>query len=208
MSVGEVYQVKVFQRYRGAELLNVFYYGQAAGAAGDNADDLQVEFLADVWAAVRSCLHADNQTYRITVINGMRNGDAVDVALDLDGTHLQGAGLMTNLALACRSPKGTPGLRYSYKRFGGIPNELTSAAVWAAAYRAIIVAMTDNLGSAVESAAALYSPVQIAVNPALGPPAWRLGVAPIIGRGLSGVWQFNNIPSHQDTRQQYDWQIS
>lgn len=209
MAVDDIYQITVHQSYLSQNLINVFYYRVDQDFGGTDANDLANEFLADVWAAVRGLQHADANTNRIVVINGMTNSDAVDVALDLDGTNISGSRLPAFLAVATRSTKGSPGERYSYKRFGGCPNVIGADGRWSGAHSEAIVAMTDNLGSDIASSAGTYTPIQLQVQVIGGKPVYfKLGVTPQVGRLLSGTWQYNAIPSHQDSRQTWDWRLA
>lgn len=206
MAQGDVFQIKMSYRLGSQDMLNVFYYGQATVASGDLAADLSNEFLADVWAAIQSAQVPACDTFRIQVTNGMNNADFSDVALNLPGTHISNTALPPNLAIGCRSPSAGPGTRYSYKRIGGAVNSIDGNGQWISAYENIIRDFCDNLGTAVESNTALYSPVQI-TSPGDGEPAWKLGVPPVVSRGLVGIWSFNQWPSHQDTRQNFQWTV-
>jgi len=209
MANGDIYQIAVHQSYQGQNLLNVFYYITEQDFGGTDANDLATEFLADVWAAVRACQVNTCNTNRIVVINGMTNADAVDLAVDLDGTNTVTTGLPAFISLALRSPKGSPGKRYSYKRIGGCPNEIGSDGKWVSGYITDIVAMTDNLGNNVLSAAGDFAPIQLQAQIVDGVKTYfKLGTVPQIGRLLTGTWQYNAVPSHQDTRQNYDWQLT
>lgn len=66
-SVGDIYQVKLFTKVLGQNLLNVFHY-QSASAIG-NAGELAIRFNLSVWAEVRPLLSSDTLYDHVEVKN-------------------------------------------------------------------------------------------------------------------------------------------
>jgi len=205
MSIGDVYQIRMFQQTTLIPdvALNVYYYKQTAGFSGvPNAADLAGEFTDNVWDVVRSLQSDQMVTTKYTVINISDPTDYVEAFPNSAGNSaLGGLTLPTFMAAAVRAPRMAAGDRYSYKRFSGIKTGAMGANLqWDDAYWPILDAVAVAHGAVLEGANGTYHPVQVAAG-------WSLGTTPTVNYDLAGFWQYNKYPTHQTTRQDgmYEW---
>lgn len=201
MALGDIFQVRVYQRFHGEECLNVFYYKQAVVGAGD-AEDLLGGFQDDVWDYVRDMQSARVLTHRYEVINGMDNGDFSISDASATGNYDTGLDIPPQGAYAFRSPSAGPGTRYAYKRFVGcMTGALASVGnpVWSTGFLEGWMHYTGvALGALVEATASAYLPIQITGG-------FQLGVAPTESHQVFGQWAANSWMSTQRTRAQFAW---
>lgn len=201
MAVDDIYQIRVKQVMAGGEeMLNVFYYQVISG--NSSADDLNSVFADDLWDLVRAMQTPSTVTTQYQCINGRDNSD-------YEEQNASDAGLSANTfvaarfaALGFRSPRTQPGIRYSYKRFGGVPVQAfgTTDGSWDNTIYTTIIPIQNILGATLEGDDAAYDPVQITGG-------FELGVNPTKKTTLKGQWQFNIYPSSQVSRKISDWQV-
>lgn len=198
MAIGDVYQVRVFQTYQDQELINVFHY-IATGGLSATAENLYSGFADQVWDLVRGAQHADCVTRRFTVINSNDNTDQEEATVSSPGTYVPGSMLPAFLAYGLRSQRPYMGQRYSYKRIGGCVNELTPAGIWNTSVLAHMYAISNAFSAVVNHLGlGIYAPVQTENSFQMGEPL-------IVKYLIEGQWLVNQIPTHQDTRQSFDW---
>jgi hypothetical protein len=201
MAVADIYQIKVFQDMPGQDLiLNVFYYAVQAGE--DDPDDLLSVFAEEVWDVVRAIQVPSCVTYKYEVINGSNNTVWKEQGVADAGTNIATAPVTPFIAAGFRSSRVFLGSRYSYKRFAGAPSASidTSDGSWNATMLGKAYDVSVGLGAVLEGDEAFYYPIQITGG-------FQLGVAPTPKQNVLGQWTFNRFPTHQDTRQPYEWQV-
>lgn len=198
MAIGDVYQVRVFQEYQAQELINVFHY-VATGGLSANAETLYDGFADQVWDLVRGAQHADCVTKRFTVINSNDNSDQHEATVSSAGSYVPGGMMPSFLAYGLRSQRPLMGQRYSYKRIGGCVNELAPDGKWNTSVLAHLYAMSNAFSAVINHLGlGLYTPVQTVDGFVMGEPLVTRYI-------ISGQWLVNQIPTKQDTRQNYDW---
>lgn len=198
MTIGDIYQAKFKQTIFGEELLNVFYYRQNGGAAGDGAAEL-AEGLQGTssWLQEWAAMQLEDVAYDyIQVINGMNNSDqATDFTIIPDSGAIDSDGVPaapTLLAVGFRSNRGGVGTRYSYKRLSGFPAYFLDGNGWAAGVDTLAAAVATALAAQVGSGGKTFVPVQVTGG-------FRLGVTPTESFPLT-AWTMMGTPSTQNTR--------
>lgn len=179
-------------------MLNVFYYREVTGASG-NAVDCIDAFEDDVVPKIQAIWHADTNTTKFTCINGMDNDDASVQFINTIGINPITFTLPPNLAAGLRNPPLLPGQQYSYKRFGGVVNDLSTIGTWGSTFDALLATLGTQLGADINTVLGNF------YRPVLLTGGFRLGVTPVESRPVTGNWQYNDWPTHQDTRQIYNW---
>lgn len=207
MAQGDIYQIQVFQTFSALQddVLNVFYY-RAEAAASSNANDVLSVFSEQEgdspWEAARTIQRTNMVTTLYRVINGNDNQDYVEAGASDAGTKTSLVGACPIfVAVGFRGPRPGPGVRYSYKRIGGIPSDYlaSNSGSWAGDAGDDFQVPQDAFGLELEGDFNLYAPVQITGG-------FSLGVAPTFSYSLVGNWTTNVYPSHQVSRANYDWQ--
>lgn len=208
MAIGDVYQVRIFQRAGSFpdDILNVFYYQQDTGIGGNNAADVAGEFHDIVWDSVRALQYSVYVETRYTVINLMDPADFVEAFPNAPGNHsAAGFSLPSWITVGLRAPRLAAGQRYSYKRISGLQTgNLGVSGRWSDGFQDLINTVAINMGLTLEGANGTYTPVQVAAGWKIGPPL----ITPTVNYSLLGNWSFNAFPTHQDTRQDsyYEWE--
>ncbi len=204
MSVGDIYQVRMFQELSdySDELLNVYFYRQTAGFSGvPNAADMIGEFLDNVWDTVRACQNSVLVTRKYTCVNINDPTDYVEGFPSSPGGITAGNLVPAFIVMTIRSARAAMGDRYTYKRFSGVQTgHFASDATFTSTILDLLDATATAHGSILEGANGTYEPVQVAAG-------WTLGAAPTVRQSLAGLWSYNRYASHQSTRQDdyYDW---
>lgn len=197
--IGDIYQVRIeYQDRRLESMLNVFYFRQVEGGTV-TAGAVASTFLSDIWVTFRAAQPEETTTKKITVVNGMNNLDAYEGFLDLDGTNPSTAYIASFIAAGFRHPRPTPGFRHAYHRVGGLAGQFTTTyGDWNSTMEALLRAIAVELGLGMAPAEVSLAPVQVVGG-------FKLGVPPVWGRDLYGDWQYDLIPTSQNTRKRYDW---
>lgn len=200
MATGDIWQLRLKSRFAGQDCYNVFYYTQV-DVGSPTASDVATVVWEKIEAALRA-LTTSNTTYEsMTAINGMDNTNAFILPISEAGTYPNAVGLPSFVALAARNLPAIPGERYSYKRFVGLPAASIggSQGQWTAAYTTLIETLVKTLDDPV------FTSFGSTILPCQVTGGFKLGVVPTLGRLLTSPWQYNQIPSHQDTRQNLVW---
>lgn len=199
MDVGDVVQFRTKYDYQGEDMSNVYYYRCTSVVppvtAQDFIDAVQVTLMPKIY----DITHVDATYRQLVAINGMDNSDAAVELVTEAGNSTFTAASPSFVSVGLRCPPVQPGQHYSYKRYGGVPMEIELAdGAWKASYVAVIVALQEELDDDTSGFGGEWEPVQITGG-------FTLGITPVVARVLSNPWQHDLIPTHQDTRQLYDW---
>jgi hypothetical protein len=204
MAIGDVYQIRLRSTFNVTEeMLNIFYYRQDGGSTTPTALTLAQGFNANVMNAIED-IACDLVDWGFSqVVNYANPTDAVNFGFNRTGTLVStgNAVFIPAYTLAYRQAPGTPGQKYSYKRFGGFTGQVIDATgQFAASFGAAIEAVADALGDVLTPSGNTFTPVQVTGQKILGQPL-------TVARELTGSWQYNTFPTTQTTRKDsfYNW---
>jgi hypothetical protein len=176
-TVGDVYQVKLFQDYLGVDVLNVFYYILETQGTGSNlATQLATQFDTDVITEMAE-IQVDDLSY--TQLEVVNLGDLTEFSATPgsglatpDGNRV-GDPLPAFFVASFRFQRAAVGQRYGYKRLSGIQeqdvvgNSLDSGRQ--AAFNALAADFALTLDDGLGNTWAPYvakRPIVLGVNPA------------------------------------------
>lgn len=195
-SVGDIYQIRLYQTYRGQQLVLAHYYEATSGTP--SAEDLAAEFNAGLFQDIRAMQHADCVTTRYTVVNGMDNDDQDEQFPNAGGANAGTAQLPATIAATFRSSRSGLGYRYSYRHVGGLVNLIGTSGDWNTSMNTLQETLAVAFGAVVESAAASYTPVQITGG-------FVFGTVPLRHQYVAGNWVYNDVAGSMATRREYAW---
>ena len=196
MATNDVYFVRLFGQAQGQVAENVFYYRVTAGSG--SAEDLAIELGTDLIPAIAAIQTPRYSSVRLQVVNTNLNTDQEEGALGEFGTFVTTADMPMAVAAALRAVRPGMGAQYGYKRFSGVPAQVTTTGEWTTAYRNLIRALAVALAASPEGTEGTYVPVVCSGG-------FRLGVPATVLYPATTRWSYNAFPSHQDTRQSYNW---
>lgn len=213
MAGDNIYQLKLgYNLPRNEPALNVFWYHELPGGAG-NASDLAATFRTSLLGAIRPVLPNNVTLTFMQTLNTHQFSDNEIFTAFGAPLGLADAAIDKTAAIAFRRREGGIGTRYSYKRFPApgnynIDGWTNSGATFYPAVNALILA----LGAVLVGVGASYEPVQVkggwtmectASNPTY------CGQGQVLMNGdLDGNWQVDKYPSHQTSRDDRLWQGS
>lgn len=193
MAFNDIYIVRDKQAFLGQELLNVYYYRMTVTGTGTPppAEQLAAAFDNFVIAPMLQLQHVTLQHQLVTVIN---LNDVLDFE---ERVPTAAAGLValepapSFVALSYRSSRDAPGQRYSYKRIGGIGEDVIDGNSMEGSYVTYSNTLAGRFGLIlVGSGGAQFEPVQVR-KPII------YGANPAVNRPLVGAtyWSFRGLAS-------------
>jgi hypothetical protein len=204
MSVGDVYQLRMNTFHpANDDNLNVFYYRSISETDPLDAEKVYDAFVLEVIPNIVDAMTDLVDVNLLTVTNGTDNGDFFEANPGAAGTGSIDEPTAPFIAMGLRSARDGPGTRHTYKRFIGCTaiNMNSSLGRFTPAYQVRLESIAGALALNITPVDAVMEPVQLAGG-------FRLGFIPVVNFVLSGQWEFNSFPTHQDTRQQYIWKVA